>query len=204
MGSTPMFIPSPIKVLAGIVATVVLGAIGSGVWEKVLSPALSWASKQTIDAIANTSSVYRNSIYRAAAAGFSEDFSFRTFLLLTLLSALAFLLFGMTFSTHMRSVHRRLLALHRRWLELAVLVSAIAFSLSIFVAIGKHEAVKRTATYALRSLDIVRPFVGEPHYHLLVSEFYRIRTATDFTEFHAKVRSAANDHKLVLPEYEPY
>lgn len=56
-----------LKILGGLAAAIVLGAIGSGVWEKILSPALSWLSSATAELIGTFSGSYENSIFRLAA-----------------------------------------------------------------------------------------------------------------------------------------
>ncbi|QKQ25157.1 hypothetical protein [Candidatus Reidiella endopervernicosa] len=82
-----------LKVIVGIIVTIVLGAIGSGVWERILSPALDWIYRFSVGLISKVSIDYKNNIYEAAEMGFHEDFSFRLFLITTLLLSLALLLY---------------------------------------------------------------------------------------------------------------
>lgn len=57
----PETIKKIIKIALGIAATIVLGAIGSGLWERFLGPFLDWLTRQTIGAFAwgHTSSAFK-------------------------------------------------------------------------------------------------------------------------------------------------
>ncbi|MFA5906619.1 MAG: hypothetical protein WC836_22005 [Desulfobacula sp.] len=80
------------KIIAGVVATVILGAVGSGVWERLLAPGLDWLFRVIVAAISWVSLNYKNGIYHAAALGFHETYSFRAFALIGVVFALLCLL----------------------------------------------------------------------------------------------------------------
>ena len=75
------------KVLGGFAAAILLGAIGSGVWERLLSPLLDGGYRATVDLVSHVSVAYKDNIYLAASKGFREDLSLRTFSLVGVLCA---------------------------------------------------------------------------------------------------------------------
>ena len=68
-----MKIEKILKILFGIVSTIILGAIGSGVWERLLSPALGEFGNFLTTTISSISERYSNSIYTDASFVISYD-----------------------------------------------------------------------------------------------------------------------------------
>ena len=62
-----MKIKNVIKIILAAIATILLGALGSGVWEKILSPFLSYIGNVITTTASSLSSTYSDSIYRAAS-----------------------------------------------------------------------------------------------------------------------------------------
>ena len=55
------------KLIIGGIATIILGAIGSGVWEKLLSPLLSSIGGSISSFLSSVSTSYSDSLYSRAA-----------------------------------------------------------------------------------------------------------------------------------------
>ncbi|MCC9162581.1 hypothetical protein LNA76_04505 [Alcaligenes sp. MMA] len=192
-----------LKIISGIAATILLGAIGSGVWEKLLAPGLNWLATHTAQYISSISSRYRDDIYASAAAGFNEDYSFRSFLIICLLITLTALIGAYWYNERMSGITKRVLGASKGWLHWTALAAAFTFALSTFLSVSRHEAVKRTTSYSIRSMEIVRPHIGEQAFHSLVSQYYQIRIAKDFEEFNNKLVQAAEEAKVRLPAFTP-
>ena len=190
------------KILLGFVATVLVGAVGSAVWERVLSPLLNWLYRGSIDAISSVSLTYKNGIYKSAAMGFHETYSFRTFALIGLLVALVALVLCYRGESGRRFT-AGLFASHRGKIEGIALITCLAFTGMVLFSIGRHETVNRTVTYSIRSIDILRPYVDEKEYQTLLSQYYRIRTASAFYTFNQALVERAKLHNIELPEFEP-
>ena len=80
-----------LQVLGGIAGAIILGAIGSGVWERLLSPALSWLSTSTAALLSSMSSAYEESIYVRAARDATDLYPMRLGMLILVLVGLALL-----------------------------------------------------------------------------------------------------------------
>ncbi len=192
-----------LKVVAGAVATVVLGAIGSGVWERILAPALDGTFRASVDFLSTFSLNYKNGIYKAAAQGFHEDFSLRLFAIATLLMSVAALFFAMRWNEQLLRIVSPALERARGWLQWAAIVAALALSLTTLYSVGRHEAVNKTATYALRSLDVLRPHIGEQKYLGLLSQLYQVRSAAQFQDLNKSLVEQAQSFNVSLPEFVP-
>jgi hypothetical protein len=72
------------KVILGVIATIILGAIGSGVWDLVGKDVSQWLGRLILSAATLGSSAVVNSVYREAAKGFHEATALEQFSLVTI------------------------------------------------------------------------------------------------------------------------
>jgi hypothetical protein len=56
----------------GLVGTIVVGALGSGVWDLALKPSAQWMGQLVLTAVTLGSGAMKDQIYREAAKGFHE------------------------------------------------------------------------------------------------------------------------------------
>jgi|LGVD01.1.fsa_nt_gb hypothetical protein len=98
-----------IKILLGALATILLGAIGSGVWERLLSPALKETSNFITSTISSISKTYSDSIYSRASSITTYDQSEN--ILLILLFVVFFALF--IYAINSKKDNPRIARLHR-------------------------------------------------------------------------------------------
>ena len=185
--------------MSGVIATIILGAVGSGLWERALSPGLDWLFRTFVDLTTSYTQAYQDKIYVSAAQGFRENFSFRVFMLISTLSALLFLFGSLILPGRPREQLAKLISSFRAWLPFVAMVCALSFSLMVSIAMGRHEAVERTVTYAVRSTDILRPYIGDHQYFLLISDFYQVRSRKEFDAFNEQVVRLAKEHGRTLP-----
>lgn len=64
-----------VKLIIGILGTIILGAIGSGLWDLALEPALTWCGRTFFTIATLGLSQLRNEIYIDIAKGFHEALS---------------------------------------------------------------------------------------------------------------------------------
>lgn len=86
-----------LKIIGGVLLTILIGAIGSGVWEKLLSPFLLYLSGSVTEFLSSISQSYENGIYSNASTIKYEGQAGNFFLLSFL--ALAFYLLYTALST---------------------------------------------------------------------------------------------------------
>jgi hypothetical protein len=193
-----------VKLIGGIVATILLGAIGSGVWERILSPAANWVYRASVNFVNSISTGYKDRIYQAASQGFHEAYSLKIFALFSLLLALYLMM-----SSQLRLL--RILDTNnatdkitsKKWFARLMVILSISISLLIFYSVNKHEAINNITTYSIRSLDTLRPYIGDQFYLKLLSDFYQIRTASQFYQFNQNLITLSKTKNVVLPEFNP-
>lgn len=74
-----------IKYGLGIIGAIFIGAIGSGIWEVALGPALSFLSDSTIGFLSLVFSSLEDSIYESIAKGYTEESSYMSVVLILLI-----------------------------------------------------------------------------------------------------------------------
>ena len=193
-----------INILLGIIATIILGAIGSGLWERLLGPFLDWLTKSTIGLYASVMLTYRDSIYENAAKGFHESNSLAVHTIVIMLLPLLYFYVLQRHPTKTRDPNDpvRLFIRSRRgyWLLFGLTI-AVMFG-TMFSALRLRH-INETITYTLASFEIVRPSVGEAKYVELRSRYFAMRTAAEFQAIHEEVLAVAKQQGRILPAYEP-
>ena len=195
-----------LKIVGGVVATIVLGAIGSGLWERFLGPFLDWLTRQTVGVLAWGHASYRDSIYENAAKGFHEVHSLGLYTTFLSLLPIAYLVLLQRHPTERRPernhslVHEFIRSRKGYWF-IFVLTMAVFFAVAFIALRLRH--INETVTYSLSTFEIVRPYVGELQYTKYRSRFFATRTAAEFDELHAEVVAVAKANNIRLPNYTP-
>lgn len=191
------------NILGGIAATVILGAVGSGVWERLLSPALDWMFRASVDLVSTVSLRYKNGIYEAAAKGFHEDYSLRIFLIASLVLSLFLLTYAMRKHDDMNQRFIQPLLARKGLAQWLAVVASFAFALFVFYSVARHQATNHITTYSIQSMDILRPYIGEQKYILFRSNFLQIKSADQFERFNLSLIQEAKASGVSLPDFEP-
>lgn len=191
------------KILGGVATAIILGAIGSGIWECLLSPGLDWIFRSSVDLFSAYSLNYKDSIYESAAKGFHENYSFRTFAIASLLLALYLMVSSMLMHDRIGHRFKQHYLAHKSKLQWFAMVASFSFSLFIMYTIGRHETVNNITTYSTQSLEIIRPYVDEKKYHLLKSTYFQIKSAAQFEKFNSSLQKEAKASNVTLPYYDP-
>ncbi len=94
------------KVALGLVGTVLLGALGSGLWELGLRPGGQWLAKAFLTAVTLGSSYLKDRVYIEAARGYHEAGANEAFELLILFAFWTFGAGSMLLDHQLRRAHR--------------------------------------------------------------------------------------------------
>ena len=63
------------KAILGVIAALILGGLGNGVWEYVLEPAFTWGLSATLNVATLGVQSFKDDVYREIAKGFHEEAS---------------------------------------------------------------------------------------------------------------------------------
>lgn len=178
-----MKIPNSIKIILSFFATIILGAIGSGVWEKVLSPLLSYLSKGVTSTLSSLSSTYADSIYARASdlhAPYSSD-KVGIILLLVVCSGLfVYALNSKKESRLATFLHEVITTQFQGWYGI---ISSGSILIVLLFMLTSQSTVERIKGYSQKQMEILRPYIGEKKYFQMRSDYLRIRNKKDFEQF---------------------
>lgn len=188
-----------LKILGSIAAAIILGAIGSGVWEKVLSPMLSNLSEWTVTFVGGINSGYENSIYQRAARDTTDLYTMKIAMLILVLVGTA-LVIAIALRTLARSqVQERTQRRVHSFISFQGLSLGLALSLVAFVSLARLGVASQVKESSLRSLEILRPYTGEQMYLQLRSDYYSIESKKDFEAFKMRVLEHASKVSRKVP-----
>jgi uncharacterized membrane protein YjgN (DUF898 family) len=180
-----------LKVIGSIVAAIILGAIGSGVWERVLSPALSKLSDATASVVSGISSGYEEAIYQRAARDTTDLYPMKIAMLILVLVGVALVVTIALRALAQSNVQERTQRRIHRFFGIQGLSLGLSLVLMAFISMARLDAASQIKESSLRSLEILRPYTGENTYLQLRSEYYSIESKKDFEAFKAKILEQA-------------
>ena len=177
------------------VATVVLGAIGSGVWERLLSPALSLCAEYISSGIASVSSSYSDSLYRRAATFVNVDGSEAVIGLMALTLSYLLLVQALALITRRGFSEQLGRILSVPGGRLSVVINGALFFTVVFIVVT-NEVVRTIQVNSIRQMEILRPYIGEHEYHSLRSTLLQVGGKRDFEVFRQKLVEFSVKHSI--------
>src|ERR1017187_8007695 len=215
----------------GIVGTLVLGALGSGLWEIGGKPIGQTILSGILTAVTFGSTALKDSIYQEAAKGNHEGASLDIWLTLVVVYVgLLALLVTWNFSEtsrlykHFKSleaavtgqetnVGEEFLSLAREVtpkLRLLKKLGVVVTCAAVFLAGSKlTDTIKMMASNAAytffdQSFVICRPYLDEHTAQVIKSRYAQVHTRDDYIVIVQNLRSIATSNHLRLPSYEPW
>jgi hypothetical protein len=194
-----------VRAVLSVLAAILVGAIGSGVWERMVRPAWEWTASKAVDLLGQLSMTFRDSIYSAAA---SEAFRNRAREHLEL--SMVFVAVGaLIFLVYIR--HRGFTILREALSDIAdspgwrrtytVLLSALVVGVIIGLARGTYQS--RIQSWSLRSIEILGGSTTVEETRKLRAKFFSVESAADFYAFVEAVRAIEQRTGVKLPDFEP-
>ena len=190
-----------LKVCLAFLGTILVGAIGSGVWEKLLSPLFSYLLGGITYLLSTISETYENSIFENASTISYEWQSGVIFLFGTIFLGFA-CIFSSTKSlqhnTFAKATNLVLSTYVKGWSGLTVGITILVFS--VFM-LSKQTSVFKVRQYAVKSMHIVRPYIGEDSYYKLYSDYLLVKDKKGFDAFVAQVEQYDSKYQIGM---EPF
>ncbi|WP_046030604.1 hypothetical protein [Vibrio vulnificus] len=190
-----------LKVCFAFLGTIFVGAIGSGVWEKLLSPLFSYLLGGITYLLSTISETYENSIFENASTISYDGQSGALFMF-----GMMFLGFACVFSSTNSLQHNAfakaanlLLSTYvKGWSGLTVGVTILVFS--VFM-LSKQASVFKVRQYSVKSMHIVRPYIGENSYYKLYSDYLLIKDKKGFDTFVTQIEQYDSKYQIGI---EPF
>ena len=183
---------SYLKWLGGIIGVIFLGALGSGLWESVISPFISWLSKKAFHFSKLISSNFTDSVYQSVSNGFykSPSLQIDNFLSIVLIIVFAYLI---KLYVNLQKPPK----LKKRWAFIFWTSIFIGLTSSVF-SILKTTFITETTAKTLSNIEIISPAIEEKEYRKLKSEFHSMTSEKDYLELQKKIIEIAEKNNLRL------
>lgn len=216
------------KIALGLVGSVLLGGIGSGVWELALKPLGQWCGRLALTGATLGSNSVRDSIYREAAKGYHEASALNMFsLTVFVMFAICSFALGVANGKRRASKDKHVLAseiamlepeekasflekkikLLRRKLyisELVVIGFGVLLASIQLVDLLKLEQANAAYTYFAQSMAICRPYIGDQQAQVMQSRFAAINGRNDYLKLADDLKQIATANQRNLPEFNPW
>lgn len=198
-----------LKVVLGVIGAIFLGAIGSGVWENLLSPLMGVCTELAINIITLGKESFLNSIYEDIAKGFSERYSIELYYTVWFL---VFSFFLGYFRADKFSLKKKAKNLSDDEKEkyanrdkkftnyLLFFLVLILFSLIIQGSVDRYK--NRAIIYIEQSIRICSPYLSQKEINHLFSQFASIKTKEDYIALDENLRDIAGKNDKELPDFE--
>ena len=197
-----MKISSSIKIIIGAVATVFLGALGSGLWERFLSPFFDYLADSITRAASSLSSSYADSIYERASTLEHSGTSEAAAWLLLFFAVLWLFIYGLggKKETEIVSVlHKAFTRQAQSWV--GIILSG-AYLLVIFFMLSTSSSIQQVRMYSVKNMEIVRPYILPSEYLLMRSEYMQIKSRTDFDRFLESLYEKASANSIEITKFD--
>ena len=204
------------KVLFGLVGVVFLGAVGSGLWDRALSPAADWASRAVVGALGEAATRYVNHLYSrigyAQHSEYESNLLYTAFIVVVVVSCLFFLPYFVWVQRRLRRmapapnlpVPKSLDRFIRTRAALAVVLLMAAFNVVAYSELLlSSKYTSRTVVWIERSLEIVRPQIADTTFWSLRAQYRSTTDREAFRTLWIRLTAIAALHKIVLPSFTP-
>lgn len=192
-----------LKKILSIIAVILLGAIGSGLWESLLKPSLKFIYSKIITLIITISSTYESKLYFTISKGFHEMHSLSTYLLIMgIVSGFTICFFlvvvGLDSSKKKSKKNKQKHTFTKKWVEFLILIFFIVFTFSISFEVAY---INDKITYFEQSYTIIAPYISHEEQLLIKSEFAQINDKDDYDRIISKIHDLAKENNITIKEY---
>ena len=139
------------KIIGGISATILLGAIGSGLWERFLSPFVDYIKYKVVQTISVFYTGYLDSIYQRASEQLSGTYIYGSNTMIIYLMAITII----TITLFTGKVFKDIKLTDR---FVGFLTGGALLVLSFFSGATNYYN-KEIRSYSYRSIEILRPYI---------------------------------------------
>lgn len=187
--------------LAGIVSAILLGVLGSAIWELILRPIVTpqWLNLISIATLGISS--IQNGVYRGVATGFDPKLYTSTYYLLqeiTLITISIAILASFSGNKIEQILQRQVIGIKLKY-SLAIVLFAVAISIFIIWSLEVYES--EAVSHIQQALTICSPYMSEEKVKEINSEIARIDSRNDYVVLEKKLREIADKQNIEIPNF---
>lgn len=221
------FIPTSItqnrlvRSLAAVMATIFLGAIGSGLWAGVLSPFVDVLTRTSLSLISSVFHGYLDHVYGSVSHNPAAQLAALPLILIVVVVIFISWAAPLAITSRLKRIQKEIESPNaeneetptkgvlleevkklrrsaaRVWVPAALIIT-VMYSEELFVTF--HGI--RAALFIERSIEIIAPHVDEQERLKLRARFRSVEGASDFYELEDRLRAIAREHSAKLPDFE--
>jgi len=197
-----------IKSVGAILVILFLGAIGSGLWSELLSPACNWIIDKIIRGISSVSTAFKDQIYRESSKGFHEEHSlYILMLIMGFIAAFYISLLIVEYITRLEKTKETKEKINYFIFSNKFFVlyhfMLIILIIALFFQVIKATYSNKITMKSLNSIEIISPFISSKDSQLLKSEYLQIKKCMDYEIFYDKMKDLSEKHNIELPLFKP-
>lgn len=192
-----------LKIVGFILGSILLGTIGTGLWERIGSTVFDRVSEMTTNCLGAFISNYKDLIYMEIAKGLHEypAVQIYTMILLFVPGVYVGVFLGLrraVFKKDKESNSRRILLSKKGY----YIVLFITLSALYTAGMGTFKIlyINNVATKMSMSITMVAPYVTDQELKVLKSEYCSIGSAEEFKKYYLKIEDIARKNSLRLPK----
>jgi hypothetical protein len=193
------------KLFRFVAITVVLGAVGSGVWEWLLKPALTGTSDLVLSIATLGVQSFKDSLYKDIALGFREEPSLRLYsaVFAFLPSMLVGAISGAYFAhvLHKRGVNEAILDKTTTWLVKPIFIGIVFLLVFSMVQATQVAYVNRAITHFNQLYAIAAPFVPDEQRLVFRSQFAQVASREDYVKVVDGLVQVCRGKNIAVPEF---
>jgi hypothetical protein len=184
-----------------IIATVLLGALGSGFWEVALRPFLAWSASILLDVATLGLTTLRDGIYVDVAKGSYERASLMTLSVLFGLLSGVVTVVGLGILWPPKTPPTTEKAKRSKWLPF---LAALAITIFFIIQSVRVTYIIRASNYLSQLERIVAPFVTDNQMKTFASRVASIRSRADFVAVSKEMEQIVKSKNVQPPEFSAY
>jgi hypothetical protein len=203
------------SVVLWILVTILLGAVGSGLWEIALKPGGYWSWHAVLTAATFGSKFLKDQVYLEAAKGNHEAIARHSTRILYWFLGMASGAVTSVVVITMRSLRADeespqrtpTLWTNQRFIRysMSLMILLLVYSMgAFFVQDLKVNTANELYTYFEQSLNICRPNLSEHQEQVLRSRYSALRTKDEYMQITNELKQIASSNHLNLPEFTPW
>jgi hypothetical protein len=192
------------------VVTIFLGALGSGLWQSLLAPAVHAISRWILDIASLGLASYKNGVYLQVAADNQSNIGLAILALLTMgFCALTGFFFG-TLSGRRIAMQRLDAAAQLKILRRAsrgLYSGAVLIFLLLvaqFITLARLSYVNSADAHYHFVLRAIAPYLVAGEQVQVESDFTQIRSRDDYIRLLERLESQCKAHGLTVPKFDPW
>lgn len=211
-----------LKWALGVVGAILVGAIGSGVWQSVLGPALHAISRWLLDLASLGLTSYKTNVYRSIAADNQSVVSLIGFLSSTTVLILTMLVAAMHLLdwTDDESIKRtdpeltvtadaltKGFSADIGWVRLAPQVVVLLVPIILggeVLTFVKLNYVNSADSHYHQVLRVVSPYLNDHERAMVESDFAQVGSREDYIKVLSRLEKLAKDNGRTVPQFDPW